>query len=199
MEKTTTTFYIARHGETEWNVVRKLQGRLDSPLTSAGQLQAKKIAKLFAEKAIQLILTSPLGRAIETAKYCQQSLHSPLLTIDNLQERDFGHWQTRYFDELRDCREFESIFFQVTSAAPPGGESGIDCAKRIQLALQTAAESNREQQVLVITHGDAIRCFLNSFKEKGFCDAYSKYGNGQFFKVEYCHINKQFVYAADKI
>ena len=190
--KQKTQFYLARHGETEWNRLRKLQGRLDSPLTSLGLQQARVIAEQFARDEIQLILSSPLKRAFDTAKICQQHLNLEHKTHVGLIERDFGEWQSYQFDELTNEINFEAVFKQVTASAPPGGESGLNCANRLSETLQSIADNYLEERVLVITHGDAIRCFMDLLSESVEVDAYSQYGNGRIIPVDFNHADANF-------
>lgn len=128
-------FFLARHGQTQWNVLKKLQGHLDSPMTNQGLEQIKRLAQTMVEQHIDLIVSSPLGRAKTTAAMCQQQLNIPLHFDNALIERNFGTWQGKLFDQLRNQPHFESVFYQVTKHAPPQGESGIQCAKRFKQAL----------------------------------------------------------------
>ncbi len=187
-----TNFFLARHGETEWNRVRRLQGQKDSVLTSQGVEQADKLAQVMADKNISSIYSSPLGRALNTAKKCQQALAIKTEIVDGLQERFFGLWQEQYFDDLKDEPHFEQVFFQVSDKAPPQGESGIDCGKRIEQSLRKIAADKGEQNILIVTHGDAIRCFLAQLSDEAACNAYSQYGNGRVFPVSFCHQSKNF-------
>jgi len=190
--KKITQFLLARHGETQWNQLRRLQGSLDSALTERGQSQAIDLAHSMMEQSVDLILSSPLGRALSTASKCEKMLSSEINVHIGLVERHFGDWQGKYFDELTEEESFEDIFLQVTNDSPPNGESGIDCRIRILKTLTDVANNNPQKKILVITHGDAIRCFLDSFMKTNGNDAYSQYANGQVFPVEFCHISQQF-------
>ncbi|PWK46355.1 histidine phosphatase family protein [Pleionea mediterranea] len=183
--KNKNVFYLARHGETEWNRIKRLQGRLDSPLTEQGIQQANDLAASMTNYSVDAVITSPLLRARRTAEICQQQLNCPILVNDLLQERHFGDWQQQLFDDLTNLPDFENIFFRVTDHCPPNGESALQGAKRLQQALTDLAQQFTKQQLLIITHGDLLRSFLAQFNRDAFCDAYSQYGNGRFFKVEY--------------
>ncbi|TQV89625.1 histidine phosphatase family protein [Aliikangiella coralliicola] len=192
MEKQKTCFYLARHGETQWNKIRRLQGRLDSSLTVAGKNQATQIVESLSRAEIELIVSSPLGRAKSTAELCRSKISVELKIHDLLVERHFGDWQSSYFDDLSDKEHFEQVFFQVTEHAPPRGESGLECGSRIQQALSDIAQSHSESKILVVTHGDAIRCFMATLAQDSHCDAYSQYGNGKIFPINYCHQFERF-------
>ncbi len=187
-----TTFYLARHGETEWNRVKRLQGQMDSPLTQVGLLQAEQLALSLKNEGIGHIVSSPLSRALLTAEACQKGLNLDLSIDDNLMERHFGEWQQKLFNDLREEPDFENIFFRVTAHKPPNGESALQGAERFKLALQTIAKTCSENKILIVTHGDLLRCFLAQLNNKTFCDAYSQYGNGHCFRVVFDHLEKSF-------
>ncbi|WP_144392521.1 histidine phosphatase family protein [Pleionea sediminis] len=182
-----TNFYLARHGETEWNTVKRLQGQLNSPLTSQGLEQANQLALKLSEQSITHIISSPLQRAYQTAKICSNLLNLELETDDALMERHFGHWQGKLFDELNNQPYFEKIFFEVTEHRPPDGESAIELQERLTIALKGLANKYQNGSILIVSHGDLIRCFLAKLRNKNFCDAYSQYGNGSYFSLKYDH------------
>lgn len=188
-----TDFYLCRHGETQWNVVKRLQGRLNSELTNKGQTQAQTLAQTLKTENIDVIVTSPLGRAHQTALVCQQHIKRDLVIEDGLTERHFGDWQGALFESLSDKPQFSEIFFEVTNDEPPNGESSIAANKRFTDALEKIARQYGEQNVLVVTHGDVLRSFFAQLKQKEFCDAYSQYGNGKYFRVRFCHLEKTFI------
>lgn len=161
-----TSIFLARHGETEWNTQQKLQGRLDSPLTNKGVRQAMKLADRFSNThPIDLIVTSPLLRALATAHICQRNLHVELEIHPALMERDFGQWQEKHLIDLHTHPDYHSVFHQVSIHSAPLGESGIACAKRFEEGLTDIANRHPNKNILIISHGDAIRCFL-SLKSK---------------------------------
>lgn len=192
-----TIFLLARHGQTRWNQLRKLQGRLDSPMTKVGIEQAKNLAQTMATKAVDLIVTSPLPRARITAGFCQQRLNCAIHTNQHLIERHFGQWQGHLFDALKDEPNFSDIFFTVSEHAPPKGESGFACANRFEQALIELATSFQGKTILVVTHGDVLRCFSSKLNQVAFCDAYSQYGNGSVIKIEFEHEHSRFVQTID--
>jgi broad specificity phosphatase PhoE len=189
------TFYIARHGETVWNTQKRLQGQLDSPLTPAGLLQAQGLAKIIAKTKIDAIYSSPLPRALTTANICGEFHGLNVIQDRLLMERDFGAWQGRYFESLRQELYFDEIFSQVTSHAPPNGEPGTECKQRMHNALISIADTNA-RNILIVSHGDLIRCFLSELTSQVGCDAYSQYGNGSVFKICFDQISQAFELAS---
>jgi len=187
-----TKLYLARHGETEWNLEKRLQGRLNSPLTDSGISQALSLGERLCNHNIKAIYSSPLGRASQTALACQDILGIEITHREDLQERHFGDWQSSLFDELNGHENFENIFFMVTHHSPPNGESGTECANRINASLNDIVQQHVGQSVLAVTHGDAIRCFMSLITQESGTDAYSQYGNGKIFELDFCHNLKSF-------
>ncbi len=171
---------LARHGETEWNLLRRLQGNQDSPLTDKGIQQAHDLARSINQLPIHFCYTSHLGRARITAELCIAALGldiSPNQTAA-LQERDFGKWQGQLFESLRQYAEFAEVFNQVNVQAPPAGESGLACGERILTALQQIGCQHPGQTGLVVTHGEAIRCLLALLGKPLSQDAFACITNG---------------------
>ena len=81
--------YVVRHGETQWNIEHKVQGVTDIPLTQKGKDQAKELQDLVKSLNIDVVISSPLMRARETAKILVDS-KLPINTDDRIKERDWG-------------------------------------------------------------------------------------------------------------
>ena len=116
--------YIVRHGQCEWNALHKVCGSTDSPLTEKGRAQAAETAALVAEmtkdEPIDLIIASPLSRALETGKAIQAACGGvPLVTDDRIREINFGD------NEGRDTRDpdFQAEKRIFPRRHPNGGET----------------------------------------------------------------------------
>ncbi len=96
-----TLIYVVRHGETEWNLIGKQQGHMDSPLTDRGTQQANALAKGLGNRGIEFIYSSDLGRALKTAKLISTSLELPVQTDKRLRERHLGTLQGLTKKEFR--------------------------------------------------------------------------------------------------
>jgi broad specificity phosphatase PhoE len=86
-------FYFMRHGETDWNRLRVMQGHVDRPLTDVGLAQAAQVAPLVANEPIVTICYSPLSRAHRTAEILNEGLKRPLVPLENLKECAFGIYE----------------------------------------------------------------------------------------------------------
>ncbi len=152
--------YLARHGETEWNAVGRLQGATDIPLDEKGRAQARALGALLSGEGIVAVTTSDLSRARETGQIAGDLLgvKAPLVTDVELGERGFGvlegltreELETRYTQEWLDWRE--------KGAPPPGAEQTDSIAPRMLRALARCFE--RGGPMLVVSHGAAMRLTL---------------------------------------
>ena len=187
-----TNLYLARHGETQWNKVQRFQGRLDSELTSIGKQQSKHLALNLIQNKIDLIISSPLGRAVKSAIICQETLNIPIIKLNEITERDLGHWQGQYASNIKADDTYNEILHQFTQLTPEDGESAIDCGTRIYNSLQTLAKNQINKNLLVIFHGEALRCFLAKLGQKSTANAYELFDNGSTIHLTFDHINEIF-------
>lgn len=155
-----TTFYLARHGQTEWNVAQRIQGQLDSPLTAQGKQQAALLAEQCRPLNITQILTSPLGRAIQTADICGQALGLIPIPIKGFEERHFGDWQGKFTHQVNTLKDYHEITSQITDCQPKQGESAKQLLTRFEAALREELENTANEVNLIIIHGDILRCFM---------------------------------------
>jgi broad specificity phosphatase PhoE len=145
------TVYLARHGQTEWNVTGRRQGRLDSPLTALGLQQAGQNAELLSEEGIDAVFASPLGRAGQTASIIGSTLGLTVTVLDELSEIDHGLWSGLTSAEIdagwpgqRGVRERDKYGFRF-----PCGESYADGDVRAGRALAEVARTGVQRPLLV--------------------------------------------------
>ena len=84
-------FYFLRHGETDWNLRKVVQGQIDVPLNATGLAQARSARDILCDTKIRTICCSPLDRALHTAKIVNEIAQRPIEVIDGLKEVGFGH------------------------------------------------------------------------------------------------------------
>ena len=152
-----TTIFLARHGESDWNVAKRFQGHSDRPLTERGRQQAHALADLVASQEIDAVYTSPLSRARETAEIVAARTRLEPVALPELREVDTGSWSglSRADVEAR----FPEGFTRWRSGGSgwEDGESYEEMAERVIGALRTIAEDHPDGRVLVISHGGPIR------------------------------------------
>jgi len=155
-----TILYLARHGETQWNKVQRFQGQLDSELTELGRQQSKQIADKVSHHKIDLIISSNLGRAIESAAICKQQLNINSEIVKTLTERHLGEWQGQKIEHLVKNPNYLELLHNYTDLAPTDGESAVSCGERIKKSLEDISKAHKHKALLVIFHGEALRCFF---------------------------------------
>ncbi len=99
------TFYVLRHGQTDWNVAARLQGSTDIPLNDTGRRQAHVAAKILKDQGLTRIIASRLSRALETAQIVAEACGLTPLIDDRLIERNFGLFEGMTIDEVHQHRE----------------------------------------------------------------------------------------------
>jgi broad specificity phosphatase PhoE len=152
-----TTIFLARHGESDWNVAKRFQGHSDRPLTERGRQQAHALADLAASQEIDAVYTSPLSRARETAEIFAARTGLEPVALPELREVDTGSWSglSRADVEAR----FPEGFARWRSGGSgwEDGESYEEMAERVIGALRRIADDHPDGRVLVISHGGPIR------------------------------------------
>jgi len=171
----TTRFCLIRHGETDWNRERRLQGHLDIPLNQQGMAQAERLANALLRQQLQFaaLHVSELTRARQTAAAISQRLDLPLQTHRELKERHYGAFQGRTFDEAREhipqvyrLHKERDLHFDLQ-----GGESLLAFQQRIMHCMQQLAEQYAGQQILVVSHGGVLEMVYRTASGKGLSGA----------------------------
>lgn len=163
--------YFVRHGETDWNKERKIQGQVDIPLNEFGRHLARETAKGLRDVPFDVCFTSPLGRARETAQIILQGRDVPILEDKRILEMNFGVLEGKCCSkEGWDVPDSFQMFFDdpVHYQAPEGGEDFQAVRERTEDFLNWlfAQEQYRDSTVLVTTHGAAMAGLLNNLKKK---------------------------------
>lgn len=159
--------YLVRHGETEWNVERRMQGRKESRLTPRGQRQAAAVAGLVADfvardpPAPWRLVSSPLGRARETAAAIAQRLGVQVEIDERLAEIAFGEWEGRLRDEVAP-KHPELFASRDWLVSPPGGESFEEVWARAAGWLGDQPPEP-ERRVIAVSHGVTGRLIRGAY------------------------------------
>ena len=148
---------LVRHGETDDNAARRFQGRLDTPLNAHGRAQSEALALQLRGEGLRALYSSPLLRALETARIVAAATGLEPILDERLVEADAGAWSGRMIaDILADEREgYERWRTADPTFRFPGGESVAEQAQRIAAALADVAAG--PLPALVVTHGGTIR------------------------------------------
>lgn len=155
----TTRICLVRHGETDWNVAKRLQGHTDIPLNPTGIAQAKAAAAALQPVQFDAIYCSDLLRASQTAELIAAQ-HGNKVTRDlRLRERYFGAIQGLTWDEAKERfpTHYGPLRERVPDARPPeGGESLAEFSARIVQAISDLAAQHPGHTILVVCHGGCL-------------------------------------------
>lgn len=164
--------YIIRHGETDWNKVRRLQGRSDIPLNEEGRRLARITGEALSSVNFRCIYTSPLRRAKETAMLVKGDRQIDVIEDERLQEISFGiyegHCCAKDNYEIPDP-DFMNFFTRPDQYHPPEGAESIEelCARTTDFLqeLVHTTQYGAEDAILLSTHGVALRGLLSSVEK----------------------------------
>jgi broad specificity phosphatase PhoE len=148
---------LVRHGESEWNAARRLQGQADIGLSPAGESQAEALAETIRRLGPDRVLSSDLKRARRTAELLG---HADAAPEPGLREVDVGEWTGRAIAELIAAEPEAYRGWRAGTHAPPGGELWTHFVARTRAAVEPAMEA--AQCTLVVTHGGVIRALLQA-------------------------------------
>jgi len=150
--------YFIRHGKTDWNGLKKLQGQQDIPLNALGRLQAQAVAQRLRGEVFDAVYASDLSRAYETAVSINTHHGLPIVRDPRLRERSFGCFEgftveesRQRYPEIRSAYERDRLNFQI-----PGGESRLAFILRVGDFFEMLRQQHPEQTVAVVAHGGVI-------------------------------------------
>jgi len=156
-----TVTVLLRHGQTPMSVQKRYAGRSDVPLTDAGVQQAAAAAKRLAPAGLDVIVTSPLLRTVQTAREVAAVTGAAVVTDDGFRETDFGAWEGLTFTEVRERWPAElAAWLADPQAAPPGGESFAGVSTRVTAALNRVLADQEGQRVLIVSHVTPIKTLV---------------------------------------
>lgn len=153
-----TRLCIVRHGETDWNAARRVQGQIDIPLNAAGRAQAAATAAGLAGRRFDAIYSSDLARTWQTAEPIAAVLGLTLHAAPALRERHFGKLQGLTGAEAQ--QRFPALYAAHAARDPEfdldGGESLVVFAARVSDALRGLAAAHQGQTLLLVAHGGVL-------------------------------------------
>ena len=150
--------FVARHGQTVWNAQNKVCGITNVELTEKGIEQAKKLAETVQNYSIDIILSSPLKRAVETSKIVAAKNNIPMQIEELLIEQDYGIYEgvdRKNESFLANKRNFAYRY--------PEGESMMQVAYRIYGLIEKLKEQYKGKNILMISHGGVCRIIRTYF------------------------------------
>lgn len=151
--------YIIRHGETEWNTEKRMQGRLDSDLTEKGRNDAQLLGERLKDTVFERIISSPSQRTLDTAKHICGKRDIPIETDERLMEIALGAWQGKTEDEIKELfpSQYDLYWNQPHMYENAEGERFIDVMDRVASFLEELIDTTPLGNVLVVTHGVVLK------------------------------------------
>lgn len=171
------TVYLVRHGQTLFNVRKKIQGWCDSPLTQLGIQQAKAVGDYFHSQGITFdqAYASTSERCCDTLEYIT---NMPYKRLKGLKEWNFGRFEGES-EDLNPPLPYGDFFVKY------GGESQEDVQNRMAKTLQDMMSQENHQNVLVVSHGASIRNFLRVWEHNNQVEFQGRITNGCILKFAY--------------
>ena len=155
------SWYLVRHGQTQWNLQGRIQGHTDVPLGELGRRNVRAQAKRLDGLTFAAVYASDLSRTVETARILINDADVSVQTDPNLREFSYGQWEGLTPEEVqaRDPEDFALRFRQRDADfAAPGGESAIQLLQRVRrFYVKAASVHGPEENLLVVAHGGSIR------------------------------------------
>ena len=179
-----TRFNLIRHGKTQWNLEQRIQGRTDIPLSAQGRHQVDSWCAALGKISLDLIVSSPMIRARQTAGIIGQSLGLEVVTDENLREQSFGLWEGKTINQIRQAfpgtvEHQEGLGWDF---CPPEGETRHWVLKRALGALGAAAQRFNGLNILVVSHNGVIKSLAYHALGRAFLP-----GEKQVIKDSYLH------------
>lgn len=196
-----STLYLLRHGQTEFNLQGRVQGRCDAPLTALGVEQAHGAAAWLVEQGIRFdrICSSPLGRARTTAELVRGDLLASgahdapeVELVENLQERSYGPFEAGPASEVP-CE----LWDPKEALVPYGGEGSRELRARIVDALTgIMLQEGADARVLAVSHGSVTLQFKRAWEHRAACDQDVALGNCCILVFEFDAVARTFTNTA---
>ncbi len=146
------SFYFLRHGETDWNVKKRLQGHMDIPLNVKGEEQASNVAEFFTKLPIDVAISSDSCRANTTANRALSLTSIPIYKHSGIREWFFGDWEGRLASEIKEELGLPQGLFIRLDITPPNGESWEEFRDRVISSVEELLNQH-EGEVLLVAHG----------------------------------------------
>ena len=155
---------ITRHGQTEWNVIGKVQGKADIELNDTGIKQAEETAKILENEKIDLIICSPLKRAKQTADIINKNRNIPIIYDNEIAERDFGEFEGINKADF----DYDGFWSYKKDLHFNSAENIKDFYNRVYKFLNKIKENYPNKRILIVAHGGIsipVNCYFYGIPE----------------------------------
>ena len=162
-----TKIFLTRHGETEWNLQKRMQGNSDSELSSLGRKQAEWLSKRLSRVCFEAIYSSPLKRALETTKLICNNKNTKINIHNDLKEMSFGNWEGKKESEIKNNypNEYKQFWEEPHLYNRESGETFKEVENRVIPFIENII-SNHQNNVLIVTHTVIIKIIMAYFDQR---------------------------------
>ncbi|TCP30595.1 phosphoglycerate mutase [Scopulibacillus darangshiensis] len=159
--------YLTRHGETEWNVEGRMQGRQNSLLTKRGREQASWLSERLNNININLIISSPSARALETAEIIRGTRDIEIVQDEHFLEINVGDWEGCLKGDIEKKDPDKSLLFWTKPHLfkTTNGEDFYQVRERVLPWLKHILNEYQGQEVLIVTHAIVLKIILSYFNK----------------------------------
>lgn len=159
-----TRVFLLRHGETTWNVERRIQGHLDAPLNDHGRWQAQRLGRALQGEGLAAVVSSDLARTVDTALAVALVTGLTVQTDPALRERSFGRFEGLTYDEIEQGWPQDALRWRQREPdfGVGGGESLTVFSARCVAAVTHWAAAHPGQAIAVVAHGGVLDCLYRA-------------------------------------
>ena len=191
-DKEILKLYIVRHGETEWNVIKRFQGQLNTPLIEKGMEKLRETGKNLENVLFEEVYTSELERTVKSAEIIlnenrgYKNKKMELKKLAELNEVYFGVWQGLKYEEvfLKYPEEANNYFYNVKNykAENVEAENLKDALERFLRGINKILDNHKSGNILIVTHGTVFEMFINYVGNSSIFDIDERtlMGNGDY-------------------
>ncbi|WP_335869893.1 histidine phosphatase family protein [Bacillus sp. 2205SS5-2] len=158
--------YLVRHGLTDWNREKRYLGHTDRDVIVEELEQLSSLKKEIGRLRFHYVYSSDLVRCLSTLDFLDLSV--TYCEDARLRELNFGEWEGKTFEELKDFSLYHEWINNWEQTSPPKGESGIAFQQRVNSCVEEMLETIDSANILIVTHGGVIRYLLSKFKASNF-------------------------------
>ena len=163
-------FILVRHGKTEYNERRQYCGALDPDLSDLGrqELEGSAIRAYLEEHTPDMVFCSPMRRTLQTAAMLLDGRYVPLVAVPELREIDFGDFEGRSYEEMKDDPAYTAWLDTNCEGPIPGGDFPESFRDDVEVCFESLMETCRTERVeraLIVSHGGVLGTILERFAE----------------------------------
>lgn len=147
-------WFLVRHGETNANKEKIVAGYSDIPLNETGIIQAKEAAEKLKNRKIDLIISSDLKRAKQTAEIIAKETGAELILEKDFRERNYGIFEGAYYEEI--CKKTGEVFRSYSDKIE-GGESLGEFENRVRNIFNNHRDKHKHRNIVIVAHGGVLR------------------------------------------